>query len=83
MGDIVNMADHSDSSSLWTPEQMADQVAQDYRSGDRSGTKALVLHLDTTDGQYSVGFTQAGMKATEMIALMRVVEANILREMGY
>jgi hypothetical protein len=50
------------------------------KSGVRGDCKkAIVIFLeDTEDGQYDTGFSQAGMKMSEIISLLSIIKHDLL-----
>jgi len=82
---IINLADATGDAKMWTPEQMLEYSLNEVRSGGgrEEANKALVLFLTTTDGVYDVGCNQAGMSCSEMLALLEVAKAILLKDMGY
>jgi len=63
----ISLAEKKCDGTLWSIEQMLRDLVDDKeRLGEYN--KAVVLLLND-DGQYSVGFSQAGMKMSECVAL--------------
>ena len=69
--------------SRWTVEQMLTEALAEVAEQRTTPTKALVLFLDDTDGQYDVGFRQSGLTMSQALALAHVAQSVLLREMGY
>ena len=69
--------------SRWTVEQMLTEALAEVAEQRTTPTKALVLFLDDTDGQYDVGFRQSGLTMSQALALTHVVQSVLLREIGY
>jgi len=82
---VIKLAETTGDAKMWTPEQMLEYSLSEVRSGGgrEDVNKALVLFLTTTDGVYDVGCTQAGMSCSEMLALLEVAKAVLLKDMGY
>ena len=68
--DVISMAERAQSGTRWSIEDMLkDLIADKERLGEYN--KAIVLLLND-DGGYSVGFSQAGMKMSECVALCEI-----------
>jgi hypothetical protein len=77
----------SHDNSKWTPVECLLDAAEDIRSGTTPCDRLLVLRLTTKNAKgediFSIGYNCAGLKGSEMIALLEVAKAMILQEMGY
>ncbi len=88
MANVSYLADKARDATMWTPrDALADGLkAIDEKEPNRvisRATKLLVIALDDTDGMYDVGFIQAGMSATQMIALLEILKLQLYHdEMG-
>lgn len=71
--------------SLMTPELVLRDAMQEFDVGQRwSGwPKVLVIALDDRDGNYRIGFTQAGLRCSEMVSLIEVLKVKMLAHMGF
>lgn len=79
----ISMAEHTGDACMWSPKQMLEDAVADC-DGDRERyRKAVVLWLDDSDGRFDVGYTQAGMNCSQMIALVEVAKTMFLEDMGY
>ena len=85
MADVISLAEHQCNSTLWTPEDaLRDALATVQADGKWAGwPKLVVLALDDRDGAYHSAYVNAGMQSSEMLALLRVIEARLLKGMGY
>ena len=45
--------------------------------------KVIIISLNDGNGEYSVKWSQAGLKSSEMLALLEVAKTTILGSMGY
>ncbi|MGB2246173.1 MAG: hypothetical protein ACPH3N_00810 [Alcanivorax sediminis] len=45
--------------------------------------KGVLIMLDDYDEKYDVGYRNAGLSGSEMLALLEVVKTMILADMGY
>jgi len=82
---IIKLAETTGDAIMWTPEQMLEYSLREVQSGGEREevNKAMVLFLTNTDGVYDVGCTQAGMSCSEMLSLLEVAKAILLKDMGY
>jgi len=86
MGKIINLATKLNDGILQSPMMcMEDCLENDIgkRNAFKNGKKLLILCLDDTDGGYDISWCQAGMKASEMLALSQVFNKQIMEMMGY
>lgn len=85
MGEILGMGAHSQNAKFVSPEMALQDALADIgkRGAFEKGKKLLVLALDDTSGNYTVSFTQAGMKASEMVSLCEVAKTMFLTSLGY
>ena len=81
---IEYIGNHLNDATRFTPEQCLQNAIDDLgkRGAFKNGTKIMVICLDDNNG-YSFSFNQAGMKASEMLALLTVAKKHILRMMGF
>lgn len=86
MTDVTNLnavrADRADDNRLWTPADTIRDVLGDIEAGRIEPDKILVLHWKTGEDDFHTGWAAANMKSSEMIALMEMVKATLLRDMG-
>lgn len=83
---VVNMSDMSDSAIHYGPEQaLKDTIEriQKKQGGWDKCRKLLIIGLDDSDGEYHVGWRNAGMRGHQMLSLISVLKAIILRDMGH
>lgn len=80
---VVFMADKKGDARLWSVEDALRDALEDVKEGKRKAAKVLVLFLNDEDGAYDVNFVQAGLKASECIALCAVSENMFKQDMGY
>lgn len=79
----LERAKRTNDNTTVTPAECCEDAAADLRSGERKASKLLILTLDTEDGGYVPGWYAANLSASEMLALMEVARAVLLREMGF
>jgi len=81
---LILLSEETSRGDLRSPADMLSEALDDHTSGEMSdNTKAMVLSLDNQNGEYNVTWYQAGMKCSEMLALLEVAKTKILQEMGY
>jgi len=82
---IVTMAAKLGDSTRQTPEMIFNEAISyiGKEGAFKDGTKALVLMLDDTDGNYNVSWINANMKSSECMALCETAKYRFLSEMGY
>jgi len=72
---------------LWTPVECLRDCISDIEAGRTPCEKLLVLRLKTTDVDgrdcFDVGYNAAGVKGSEILALLECAKQMILDEMGY
>jgi len=81
---IIKLADAAGNAKMWSPEQMLEHSLNEARPGGgmEEANKALVLFLTDIDEDYKVGYIQAGMSCSEILALVEVTKTILLKEMG-
>ena len=83
---IVSLAEFHNNGKLDTPKRLLEDALKRVDQEDNiigRSKKLLILAIDEDEGDYDVGFMQAGMKMSECIALMRVAEQIFLEQMNY
>jgi len=81
---LILLSEETSRGDLRSPTTMLAEALDDHVSGDMAdNTKAMVLSLYNKDGEYNVSWYQAGMKCSEMLALLEVAKVKILQDMGY
>ena len=79
---VTSMSEGINDARYWTPEQVLIDAKRRLGSGEIKCTKLLVVHLnDAGDEQYDVGYMQAQMSASEIIALCEVIKQMALEEL--
>jgi len=73
---ISFLADVQDNANLISPEMCLISELQDVRKGPPD--KLIVLKLWDSDNRYLTGFSQSGMRCSEMIALLEVMKRRII-----
>lgn len=79
---ITYLADCTGDSMKWTVDQMLRDAVNEVSSGRRTPTKAIVIYLDDSDNGYHVGFSQSGMRLSEIVALTTVLNHILARDLG-
>lgn len=77
---IVRMVDHSDDAAHISPVTTLEEAIADHGPGGawEGRRKLLVVSVDTSNEQFNVNFLNAGMKTSEIVTAMRIVEHNAL-----
>ena len=79
---ITKLEDKSVTTVFTVTEALQD-VLQDISDGEITATKCLVLLLDDRSGEYLTSWVNAGMKASEIVALCEFIKFRFLgKEMG-
>ena len=86
MGKIINLATQLGDGTKQSPEMcLIDCLENDIgkRNAFKDGKKLLIVCLDDTEDRYDISWRQAGMKASEMLALSQLLNKQIMGMMGY
>ncbi len=83
MNNITYLADIHNNGTLDTPLHVLESVKERIESGQESPTKLVVISLDDSSGLYDIKWQQAGMKMSEMLALLEIAKSVVINEMGY
>ena len=75
----IRLVDHVDDAKRWSVEDMLHDSIQEVGSGERECSKALVVFLDDTEGRYNMGFSNAGLSASESVALLEAAKKQFLK----
>lgn len=67
-----------------TPEQLMEQALEELRAGEEHATALVILrrHDDPEDDTFGIGWWAANARGSDIIALMEMVKATILRDQG-
>lgn len=85
---ITNLAAHratvEHDNRLWSPIDCLEDCIQSIRNGDVHVDRLLILRLDVGEGdQFNAGYNAANINGSSALALLEVVKAVILADMGY
>lgn len=84
---VVKLITKGENSCMWTVKDMLEACIKDHTlpsGGSRvPAKKALVILLNTDDGDYTIGYRNAGLSMSECIALTRIAETLFMEEMGF
>jgi hypothetical protein len=83
MTKIISLAERTKDGTRWTVEDMLEDALNDIRAGRRLCNKAIVVFLDNTGDAYGISYAQAGMKCSEIVALLDIAKTDIKRDMGF
>ena len=84
MGNVVSLGDRTNDARYISVEQMIDVAAKDYAAGELHGGSAILLVLDRGEHNdaYAIGFRSAGLKKSEIVALLTVEAAKLSRDLA-
>lgn len=82
---VVSLGDAANNSMMTSPESALKDALNDLKTGERweGRKKLLVLCLDADKGMFDLGYINAGMKASELVALLECAKQMIFRDMNY
>lgn len=78
MTDITLISEYKNKEE--TPQELIEWECENM---DARYNKIMVIKLEARKEEYNVGISQAGMKHSELLALLDVVKTRILVEMGF
>lgn len=82
---VISLGEKTKDATYVSPKQALEDALNDIgkRGAFEHGKKLLILALDDTQDNFSVSFTQAGMKMSECIALVECAKTIFLSNMNY
>lgn len=82
---VESMSKASGNALMASPEEaLKDAIETIGECGAlEQGKKVLILALDDTQDNFSIGFFQAGMRMSECLAVCETAKSIFLKEMGY
>lgn len=80
LASIVKLVEHNNDAKSYGPEDALEEALADLREGKRKANKILILFLHSGDQKYTINWQQAGMSASEMVALLTLMQHKIIRE---
>lgn len=83
MDKLISLARKTGIARFWTPTDMMNKEIVNLESGERNANKAIIVFLDDADGNYDIGFGNAGMENSEILAVLEVAKTMILKDMEY
>lgn len=81
MSKIISIGYLKDDAKLISPEECLNDCLENdlgKRDAFKEGKKLIVIALDDNDDKYSWSFNQAGMSASEIVALLEIVKKQII-----
>ena len=82
MSGVISMADKTNSSMHWSPEDVLVESLKRVREGDWKGRKKiLVLSIEDDDGTFLISELQSGMRLSQELAVLEFAKYCILKEM--
>ena len=81
----VARAERENNNSLLTPVECLTIAVREIENGERKCQSILVITLNRGDDNkgFGVGFYASNLKASDQLALIEVMKAFILTDMGY
>ena len=80
MNNIISLADEANDRFHATIESSLKKALKNYKNGDISGDKMLILILDDSEDKYCVHVQNVGISTPEEISLLEHVKHNSLQE---
>lgn len=80
MSKIRSINAHKNNALLMSPTDALHEALSDISKGVFKPSKLIVIMLDDSDDMYSTRFVQAGMKMSEVVALLEVQKHNIITD---
>lgn len=80
---VIRLGEVTNDAAFVSVEQVLEDTLEEIRSGDYDYSRALVILLDDRDGVFDVTYRNAGLSCSRGVALVEVVKAMLLAEMGY
>ena len=81
MSNIKKMVDYTNDAAYVSTEQLIKTCAEEDGELMRTHRKALVIFLDNEGDDYSFHFRNAGLRLSEIVALLEVVKAAMIKEL--
>jgi hypothetical protein len=82
---VINLCEATGKGTLQSPEGALKDALEDIGNcgAFKNGKKLVIICLDDTDGNYDTTWIQAGMKFSEIVALLEIAKRKFITEMGY
>lgn len=83
MNDVILLGKTTCNALMISPEQVLAEVQRELKENTPPLKKLIVITLNEADGHYDINWRQAGMKISEIIALLELAKHTMIEEMGY
>lgn len=84
MGEVKNLAAHTNDSHQWNVRQCLEEALEDLKSGELQAEKCmLVFATNDEGGAFEWGRYAANLLTAETIVLLEGVKKELLEEMGF
>lgn len=82
---VVSIAEKTHSAMSWSPADVLNAALTDLAPGGawEGRTKLVVLCLDESDGRYNVSNIISGLSSPEIVSILELAKAAVVRDMGY
>ena len=82
---IVSLVDRTGSSKFQSPEMALREALEDIKEGGcwEASSKMLIIVVDDSTDEFKIGFANAAMKASEIIAVCEIIKTRALVSMGH
>jgi len=87
MGEVRSLnaikASRQDDNTLLTVKELLLDMVADIDAGTLSPTKAFLIFVNDTDGNYELNWGACNAKSTDMIAMCEVAKTELFAAMGF
>jgi hypothetical protein len=83
MTDIIRLDKKANTGNRSVKQLLQDELDEWKHWEDSPPDKAIVLYLSENNGNYTIRWSQAGMKMSECISLCELGKDRFKEEMGY
>jgi len=77
---VRSLAAHKGDGKAMQPIEALHEALSDIEKDLVQPSKLVVVMLEDHDGQYTTRFVQAGMKMSELVALLEIAKNNIITD---
>lgn len=78
---VVRLDQVANTGNRTVTQLLEDEIGEQENRGNPD--KAIIIYLNTAEDQYSVGWSQAGLKMSECVSLLDIAKDMFKREMNY
>jgi hypothetical protein len=83
MSGVIRLDKKAGTSNRTVKQLLSDELSEWEEWEDSPPNKAIILYLSDSGGNYTVRWSQAGMKMSECISLCEIGKDRFKEEMGY